>query len=342
MTKEQLPAFVTFLLQPKAYADMPASVKLVQTHISYVFITDDLVYKFKKPVDFGFLDFTSLAKRHHFCQQELLLNRRLCPSIYLGLVALTEKDGCFSLGSPDRVEGSRIVEYGIRMKRMPEERMMANVIRAGQLDPGMIDAISEVLVPFYKAAAGGAEIREFGRPEAVAVNILENFSQTEAFVGSPALSSGRFARIKEFSEAFLQQEEFFAARMAAGRIRDCHGDLYSANICLADRVYIFDCIEFNERFRYCDVASDIAFLAMDLDYHGLPELAGRFVTGFMEKSGDRGAESMLNFYKCYRAYVRGKINLFTAAAPEVDQETKATCQAMAGKYFALAERYASG
>src|SRR5210317_676096 len=141
MQNEQLPEFVIFLLEPAAYAPAPSAVKLVQTHISYVFITDDFVYKFKKPVDFGFLDFTSLAKRHHFCQQELLLNRRLCPSIYLDLVALTEKDGCFSLGSPDRVEGSRIVEYGIRMKRMPEERMMANVIRAGQLAPEMIDAI---------------------------------------------------------------------------------------------------------------------------------------------------------------------------------------------------------
>ena len=342
MANEQLPAFVTFLLQPEAYADRPASVKLVQTHISYVLITDHFVYKFKKPVDFGFLDFTSLTKRHHFCQQELLLNRRLCPSIYLDLVALTEKGGYFRLDSPDRLESSSIVEYGIKMKRMPEERMMANVIRARGLTPEMIDAINEVLVPFYEAAAGGAEIREFGRPEAVAVNILENFSQTEAFVGSPALSSDCFERIKEFSKTFLQQEELFEARIAAGRIRDCHGDLYSANICLADQVYIFDCIEFNERFRYCDVASDIAFLAMDLDYHGLPELANRFVTGFMEKSGDSGAASMLNFYKCYRAYVRGKINLFTAGAPEVDRETKAACQTMAGKYFALAERYASG
>ncbi len=133
----------------------------------------------------------------------------------------------------------------------------------------------------------------------------------------------------------------FAARISAGRIRDCHGDLYSANICLADQVYIFDCIEFNERFRYCDVASDIAFLAMDLDYHGLSSLSERFVSRFMKQSGDTGLGTMLNFYKCYRAYVRGKINLFTANAPEVDEETKLQCLDMAGKYFQLAESYAS-
>jgi len=341
MPDEQLPEFVTFLLQPAAYAPQPSAVKLLQTHISYVFITDDFVFKFKKPVDFGFLDFTSLDKRLHFCRQELTLNRRLCPSIYLDLVALEKKGSSLSLSSPDQADAGNIIEYGIKMKRMPEERMMANVIKAGRLVPEMIDAICDVLVPFYAEAEGGPRIQEFGRPEAVSVNIFENFSQTEPFIDSPALNQNQFDRIKDFSTLFLQQTGLFAARISAGRIRDCHGDLYSANICLADQVYIFDCIEFNERFRYCDVASDIAFLAMDLDYHGLSGLSERFVSRFAEKSGDGGLEPMLNFYKCYRAYVRGKINLFTANAPEVDAETKLQCQEMADEYFKLAERYAS-
>jgi aminoglycoside phosphotransferase family enzyme len=341
MQNEQLPEFVTFLLEPTVYVPQPASVKLIQTHISYVFITDAFVYKFKKPVDFGFLDFTTLAKRHHFCRQELILNRRLCPSIYLDLVALVKKDNHFSLNTEAQAEIGDIVEYGIRMKRMPEEQMMGNVIKSGRLAPEMIDSICDVLVPFYENAEGGLEIQEFGRPEAVSVNILENFSQTEAFIGSPSFSRSQFERIRDFSTAFLLHDELFAARISAGRIRDCHGDLYSANICLADQVYIFDCIEFNQRFRYCDVASDIAFLAMDLDYHGLSNLSSRFVAGFMEKSGDSTLEPMLNFYKCYRAYVRAKINLFTANAPEVDRETKHVCHEMAGKYFKLAEIYAS-
>lgn len=340
MPDNELPEFVRYLLKPESYPPEPQAVKLIQTHISYVFVTDRFVYKFKKPVDFGFLDFTTLAKRHHFCQQELILNRRLCPDIYLDLVALSRTEAGFSLDRADRSVTENIVEYGVKMKRMPEERMMINIINTGLLQPEMIDSICDVLVPFYARADSDKKIREFGRPEAVSVNIMENFSQTEVFIGSPSLSEKQFKRIKGFSTTFLERDELFAARMADNRIRDCHGDLYSANICIADQVYIFDCIEFNERFRFCDVASDIAFLAMDLDYHGLSDLSRRFVKRFSEKSRDGDLEKMLNFYKCYRAYVRGKINLFTANAPEVDQKSKQQCQDMAGKYFRLAERYA--
>ena len=341
MQNEQLPDFVNFLLQPTAYASAPEAVKLVQTHISYVFITDDFVYKFKKPVDFGFLDFTTLAKRHQYCQQELILNRRLCPSIYLDLVALEKTGGNFNLTNQANASIDNIVEFGVKMKRMPEERMMANVIRSGGLGHEMIDAVCDVLVPFYAKADGGPEIQEFGRPEAVRVNIFENFSQTEGFIGGKSLSKVQFDRIKKFSANFLQQDDLFAERISAGRIRDCHGDLYSANICLADKVYIFDCIEFNDRFRFCDVASDIAFLAMDLDFHGLKNMSDRFVSRFIQLSTDNTLEKMLSFYKCYRAYVRGKINLFTANAPEVDMPTKQQCLEMAKKYFHLAERYAA-
>jgi len=340
MHNNELPEFVRYLLQPEAYAPKPAEVKLIQTHISYVFVTDDLVYKFKKPVDFGFLDFTTLAKRGHFCRQELILNRRLCPDIYLDLVALAKNGRDFNLSAAETADPDKTVEYGIKMKRMPEERMMVNIIKKGGLTPEMIDRICDVLVPFYQKAEGGDKIREFGRPEAVSINIMENFSQTEPFVNSSSLSGKQFELIKDFATGFLQQDELFTARITEGRIRDCHGDLYSANICLADQVFIFDCIEFNERFRYCDVASDIAFLAMDLDFHGLTDMSDRFIERFIEKSEDATLLSMLDFYKCYRAYVRGKINLFTAHAQEVDAKTKQQCQEMAGRYFQLAERYA--
>ena len=339
MQNEQLPDFVNFLLKPNAYDPVSEAVNLVQTHISYVFITDAFAYKFKKPVDFGFLDFSTPAKRHQYCQQELILNRRLCPSIYLDLVALEKTDGNFRLVNQANADMDKTVEFGVKMKRMPEERMMANVIRSGELTAEMLDAICDVLVPFYAKAEGGTAIQEFGRPDAVSVNIFENFSQTETFIGSKSLSKSQFELIKNFSVQFLQQDDLFAERISADRIRYCHGDLYSANICLADRIYIFDCIEFNERFRFCDVASDIAFLAMDLDFHGLTNISDRFVRRFMKKSEDDTLGKMLNFYKCYRAYVRGKINLFTANAPEVDMPTKQQCLEMAAKYFQLAERY---
>lgn len=334
MENETLPPFVAHMLRPEAYPHPVSEVKLVQTHISYVFIAGDFVYKFKKPVDFGFLDFTSLEKRKFFSEQELLLNRRLCPAIYLDLVAVTENDGLELNGHGDPVE------YGIKMARMPEDRMMGNLIKAGQLNKQHIDDIVSILVPFYEKAATNEEINSYGTAGSVGVNVLENFQQTESFVGCDELSKDRFLLISQYAGNFLEKDDIFNRRIAAGKIRECHGDLYSANICLAEQVYIYDCIEFNKRFRYCDVASDVAFFAMDLDFYGLTELSDYFISRFVELSDDAGLMEVLNFYKCYRAYVRGKIGLFTATAPEVDQETKNTSLKQANKYFALSEKYA--
>ncbi len=336
MSDSLLPPFIRHLLTPAAYPHPAAEVKLVQTHISYVLLAGDFVYKFKKPVDFGFLDFTTLAKRQHFSQQELILNRRLSPAIYLEQVTVTDDHGTLALNG-----AGEPMEYGIKMVRMPEERMMANVIKRGELDTAMIDAIVAKLVPFYAQAEGGEAIREFGSARAVSVNVLENFAQTESFIGCPALSRDQFEAISAYAREFLSREELFNQRVAAGRVRDCHGDLYSANICLADQVYIFDCIEFNQRFRYCDVASDAAFLAMDLDFHGLADLGEHFISALATASGDDTLRTMLNFYKGYRAYVRGKIGLFTAHDPKVDAATKAACLGQAARYFELARQYAT-
>jgi aminoglycoside phosphotransferase family enzyme len=222
---------------------------------------------------------------------------------------------------------------------MPEEKMMVNLVRAGQVGREQIDALVDVLVPFYRQADRNEEIDGFGTAESVAVNVLENFEQTQGFIGCEALSHDQFDTISAWAKAFLGQKELFEQRIAGGYIRDCHGDLYSANICLADKVYIYDCIEFNRRFRYCDVASDIAFLAMDLDFHGLQELSGYCIDQFCERSGDSGLKELLNFYKGYRAYVRGKIGLFTAADPAVDETVKQSSLEAAAKYFSLAESY---
>ncbi len=335
MSGDTLPQFIRDLLNPGVYSHETAEPALIQTHISYVILAGEFVYKFKKPVNFGFLDFSTLEKRRHCCEQELVLNRRLCPDIYLDLVSVRAgKDGHVLDGDGE------VVEYGVRMARMPEERMMGNLIRAGGLESSHIDALVRVLVPFYDRAERSREIDGFGTARAVAVNVLENFDQTREFVGSAALSREQFETISAYAREMLGRDELFAARIRDGRIRDCHGDMYSANICLADKVYIYDCIEFNERFRYCDVASDIAFLAMDLDFHGLSGLSGYFVRTFGEASGDSGLAAMLDFYKCYRAYVRGKIGLFTAGDPAVDEAVRASSLADAGKYFALAHRYA--
>lgn len=335
MSEVNLPAYIRYLQQENSYSHPAADVSLVQTHISFVLLAGDYVYKWKKPVDFGFLNFSTLEKRKFYCEQELLLNRRLCPDIYEELVTVTEEGEAFCLNG-----SGKVVEYGIRMKRMPEEKMMGRVMAAGGLTHAHIDAIIETLVPFYQAAAGDRTIQDFGRSESVAVNVLENFEQTEAFIDQGALSQLQFDTISSYAREFLSHEERFQARIAEGKIRDCHGDMHSANICLADSVYIFDCIEFNERFRYTDVAADVAFLAMDLDFHGLSELSHYFVEQFAEKSADPGLFVVLDFYKCYRAYVRGKIGLFTAADPAVDEETATHCLEQAKKHFSLAEKYA--
>lgn len=332
------PAFVEFLLEPQNYAHSPAAVEQVQTHISRVFLAGDLVYKFKKPVNFGFLDFSDLAKRRHCCEQELTLNRRLCPDIYLGLVSLCRVGDSFAL-----VDGKRqdALEYAVKMRRMPEERMMPKLIAAGKLAESHLDAVVDVLAPFYEKAATGGEIDGFGKAEAVAVNVLENFEQTEAFIDRGALTRAQFDAVSAKSRAVLADGARFERRIAAGRIRDCHGDLYSANICLAEKPYIFDCIEFNQRFRHADVASDVAFLAMDLDFHGLEDLSRHFIERFVQVSGDAGLPDMLDFYKCYRAYVRGKIGLFTANDAGLPEAARQEQTAAAARYFKLAERYAA-
>jgi hypothetical protein len=334
----QLPPFILALQQPAAYPHPVTEVKLVQTHISYVLLAGEFVYKIKKPVNFGFLDFTTLEQRRHFCAEELRLNRRLCPSLYLEVLAITrEEGGALRLQGPGEP-----VEYCVKMARMPEERMMGAVINRGELNPAMLDGVVDLLVPFYQQAEGGEEIKAFGTAQAVSVNVLENFEQTRSFIGCPALSQAQFATISAYAQGFLANEPLFQQRQAEGKIRDCHGDLYSANICLAQQIFIYDCIEFNQRFRYCDVASDVAFLAMDLDYAGLGELSRHFIATFIQRANDPGLMPMLNFYKCYRAYVRGKIGLFTAHAPEVDPATRETCLTQAKSYFELATRYAAG
>lgn len=337
MVQEHLPSYIKALLLPGQYRHPAELVILVQTHISFVLLAGDFVYKFKKPVNFGFLDFSDLGKRKYCCEQELMLNRRLCPDIYLGLVSVRCDNGNFSLYGP-----GRIVEYGVKMARMPEERMMCNLIASSQLTETHLDSLVEVLAAFYTNASTGNKINQFGTVSSIALNVLENFGQTERFIGQGGLTRKRFDAVAGYAKAFLMQEDLFCERVNEGHIRDCHGDLHSGNICLADKVYIYDCIEFNQRFRYCDVASDVAFLAMDLDYHGLGKFSELFITRFIDATDDTGLLNILNFYKCYRAVVRAKVGMLTAFDPAVEKQTAADCLEKSGRYFKLAATYATG
>ena len=342
MAQEQ-PPWLPHLSQPTAYPGPVTSVELVQTHISWVFITDSMVFKLKKPVDFGFLDFTTLDKRRHFCQEEVRLNRRLCPSIYKGVWAVVEEGGSYRLVEESR--GRPVAEWAVAMERMDTRGIMTSLLEEGRLEWGHLERVVERLVPFYRGAEGGPEVERYGRLDAVRFNTDENFQQTREFVGK-LISSQEYQAIQGYTDGFYaRRARLFQERVEQGAVRDGHGDLYSANICFDEtrgEVFIFDCIEFNRRFRCGDWASDAAFLAMDLDFHGLPHLSRRLVEALAQGLEDPTMEEVIPFYKCYRAYVRGKIGCFTWAAPGIAPEEREQWADRARRYFRLALRYAGG
>ena len=323
------------LLNPKIYPDRPPLINCVETHISLLFLTGTHVYKLKKPVDFGFLDFTSLEKRKFFCEQEVNLNRRLSPAIYLGVVRITQD------GTQIRLEGKgEPVEYAVKMKQIPEERLMDKLLERSQVTPEMVEAVSEKLVKFYFAAETNDLIKSFAKPERVKQDTDENFGQTEKYI-DVTIPGKVYEEVKNKTNEFIRTHgKIFEQRIASNRIRDCHGDLRLEHIFWGDEISIFDCIEFNQRFRYTDVAADIAFLAMDLDYHGREELSERLIHAYVGESGDQGVMEVLDFYKCYRAYVRGKVESFRLDDSHIPEGEKREALKRAQKYFDLAHRYA--
>jgi aminoglycoside phosphotransferase family enzyme len=310
-------------------------VGFFETHISLLFFTGSHVYKVKKPVDFGFLDFTSLEKRKYFCEQEVTLNRRLSPEIYLGVVKITQD------GKRILLDGKgEVLEYAVKMKQIPEDLLMNKLLEKDQVNPKMIEAISEKLARFYSTAETNDFIQSFAKPERIKQDTDENFEQTEKYI-AVTISNDVYLEIQNRTNDFFRtRAEIFHRRIAAGRIRDCHGDLRLEHIFWGNEISIFDCIEFNERFRYTDTAADIAFLAMDLDYHGKEDLSGHLIQSYIQRSADQDLVKVLEFYKCYRAYVRGKVESFRLDDPNMPEKEKKEALKRAQKYFSLSHRYA--
>ena len=325
---------VEALMKPEAYDEEPGKIELTQTHISFVFLTRNFVYKVKKAVDLGFLDFTTLEKRRFFCEKELELNRRLCGDMYLEVVPINRSNVIKIKGEGETVE------YAVKMKRMPQEKMMNKLLEENKVDSKLIDRIAKIIVEFHSKAETKRRISEFGSLVIIETNWKENFEQTREFVGK-TISMKEFKVIRERIDDFMKNNvSLFEKRMAEGRVRDCHGDIHSGNIFVANRIYIFDAIEFNERFRYSDVASDVAFLAMDLDFKERGDLSNFFVDRYVKYSGDQELMRLLPFYKCYRAYVRGKVISFKLKDPSVGSEEKSAAMKEAKAYFKLAFTYA--
>ncbi len=330
------PPLVQALLAPQAYPHHPQEIDLAQTQMSFIFLTGDYVYKVKKSVNLGYLDYTTLEKRRHFCHQEVLLNRRLCPEVYLGVVPITEENGEYAIDGR-----GEIVEYAVKMRQLPDDRMMDSLIRNNKLSPEMVVRVARKLARFHKGAETNDEIACYGDLSILITNTEENFDQTEKYIGISILRR-KYDAIKSYTRSFIEgNAALFHQRTRNGRIRDCHGDLHAAHVCFTNGIHIFDCIEFNDRFRYCDVASEIAFLAMDLDFLERPDLSRRFVEAYIQASGDWGIEELLNFYKCYRAYVRGKVESFKLDDVHLSEEEKDRVLDIARRYFKLAESYIS-
>ncbi len=330
-----IPSLQKALLDPNIYPDHPRVVKCIETHISLLFLTGSHVYKVKKPVDFGFLDFTSLEKRKLFCEEEVRLNRRLSPDIYLGVVKITREGGRISLDGK-----GEWVECAVKMRQIPEEFLMDKLLERKKVTPKMIEVVSEKLAKFYFTAETNDLIKSFARPERVKQDTDENFDQTEKYIGL-TIPREIYEEVKTRTNEFFEtKREVFQRRIDSDRIRDCHGDLRLEHIFWRDGISIFDCIEFNERFRYTDVAADIAFLAMDLDYHGRQDLSEHLTRAFIGESGDHELMEVLNFYKCYRAYVRGKVESFRLDDANIQEGEKADALKRAQKYFDLAHAYA--
>jgi aminoglycoside phosphotransferase family enzyme/predicted kinase len=332
---EQLPEVIQALLNPQIYPERTTKVELIQTQMSFVLLTGKFVYKVKKSIDLGYVDYTTLEKRHYFCKQEVELNRRLSPEAYLGVVPITTSKSGFALGGKGQP-----AEYAVKMLHLPQECMLNVLLERNRATPEMLDRVAAKMVDFHSRAVTSLEISNFGKMESVKVNTDENFSQTEKYFGS-TITATEFFQIRDYTNRNLeQQKDLFNQRAAGGRIRDCHGDLHSQHICFNENLSIFDCIEFNDRFRYCDVASEIAFLAMDLDHFGRAELARSFIETYVRLSGDSQINDMLKFFKCYRAYVRGKVGSFKFDDPYITETERNHTAEVARSYFDLAWAYA--
>lgn len=329
------PALLDALRIPAFYgADGPVEVR--ETHASLVFLVGSDVYKLKKPVSFGFLDYSTLARRKLMCHREVELNRRLAPGVYLGVVPVVRGPAGFALGGRGEV-----AEYLVHMRRLDDDRSLAALARRDEATERQVRAVARRIAAFHATAATGRAIAAFGRPAAIARNHEENFAQVAPFVGR-AISRGTFDEVAATARVFLRdQRDLLEARVEGGYIRDGHGDLRAEHVYLEDGIEIIDCIEFNRRFRYADTAADLAFLAMDLDASGAPDLSRALLDEYRRAPGSE-VGPVLPFYLAYRAFTRGKVACFRAEQPGQDARARDAEVLEARRFFHLALEYARG
>ena len=339
--KTDLPTWLKMVDQLRHAPEWPEEelpIEMKQTHISALLLTRNYVIKLKKPVDFGFLDYTTLEKRLKACEDEVRLNSRLCPDTYIGVSGVIETDGQirFSGGT------GKIVDYCVWMKRLPDELMLDRMVADNTVTETVIDRVAERLSEFHRTALRGPEIAKWGSLEEIRHNWEENFTQTEPFIGR-TISGPAYEAIRAWvNEEIETKADLFNRRVRDGWIVDGHGDVRCESVCVKDDVIcIYDCIEFNDRFRCDDVASEAAFLAMDLCVRGRPDLGYFFTEAYQRRTGDRDFFTLLPFYRCYRAFVRGKVLSFRLNEAEFSEDEREAAATRAGKFFDLGRRYAA-
>ncbi|HEX4945079.1 MAG TPA: AAA family ATPase [Blastocatellia bacterium] len=337
--KTDLQAWLKMVAALQHAPDWPANekpIEMKQTHISVLLLSKSYVVKLKKPVDFGFLDYTMLGKRERAVEDEVNLNRRLCRDVYIGYGGVIEMEGTINFSG----RHGTIVDYCVWMKRLPEDRMLDQLVARGEVTEAMIDAIAARLSEFHRTARRGAEVAKWGSLAEIRHNWDENFAQTQAFVGR-TISTTDYEAIQTWVKQWLATKADLFQRRGP-YIVDGHGDVRCESVCVTDKdIYIYDCIEFNDRFRCDDVASEVAFLAMDLDARGRPDLGYFFTEAYERRIDDNDFFTLLPFYRCYRAFVRGKVLSFALNEAEFSPAEKDAAAQQAQQYFNLARRYAT-
>jgi uncharacterized protein len=324
------------LQDPAIYPEPTTAIEVRETHISVVFLTDHYAYKIKKPVSLGFLDFSTLEQRRFSCEQELILNRRLSTDVYLEVVPIRWDKRCYTFGN-----NGPVVEYALKMRRLPEACALPTLLQRGAVTAETMEALAQRLAVFHATHPLPVSAEPYGSLDQVRADWEENFAQTADSIND-TISQQTYAHVRHAVTTFLTQHAaWFAQRLQGGRIRDCHGDVRAEHVYFEpEQIQIIDCIEFNQRFRLIDVASEVAFLAMDLTRLGVPDRAHDFVQAYVQHSGDVSLYRLLDFYCCYRAYVRGKVTsmrLRNAPPPEL----RSLLQQRAETFFTLAAQYAA-
>jgi uncharacterized protein len=323
------------LLRPEAFAAVAPTrrVTLVETHISWVFLLDRDVLKIKKPVDLGFLNFTSREQRLAACSEEVRLNVRLAPGVYRGVVPVTRGlDGRCVVGG-----SGRIVDWAVHMERLSDDERADTLLARGELSGARVDAIAARIAEFHDTARNDEKVSRWARPSVIERNVQENFDQTRDAL-SRFLAPSEAAEVVQWQTLFVRgQQDRFKQRIAQGRIRDGHGDLRLEHVYFepGGAIRVLDCIEFNERFRYADVCADIAFLSMDLAAHGRVDLAERLLAAYAREADDFDLYSVVDFYEAYRAFVRGKVASMLANDAGADAASRSRAALEARRYFLL-------